>query len=243
MIYPHPLITGRLIKRYKRFLADIELDSGEVITTHCPNTGSMKHCAAAGSRVWLLDADLLGKHQRKYRYSWEWVEVAGRFRACINTTRANTLVAEALRDKRIPELAGDYRIQAEPKVVDGRLDFLLQANDDQQDVYVEVKTVTLLDELTGAVGAGSFPDAVTERGLKHLQRLSALRESGYRAVLLFCVAHEGIDSVSAAVKIDPNYAEMLKHVYAQGVEVLAYRVAFGEQPEVMWLKEPLPVII
>ncbi|MCD8523479.1 MAG: DNA/RNA nuclease SfsA [Saccharospirillaceae bacterium] len=228
MRYDAPLVGGRLIKRYKRFLADIVLDSGEEITAHCPNTGSMKHCAEPGSRVWLWDSLPSGAAaKRKYRYSWEWVEIAGRYKACINTARPNQLVAEALAAGRIAELAGEYQIQPEPRVADGRLDFLLQVpQPHERSVYVEVKSVTLLDHPDTDDGWGSFPDAVTVRGLKHLRRLAGLRQQGYRSVLLFCVPHEGIERVRPARVIDPAYAAALADVVEQGVEVLAYQARF-----------------
>ena len=237
MKYDEALVSGRLLRRYKRFLADIRLDDGQEVTAHCPNTGSMKHCADADSRVWLWDSH---NPKRKYQLTWEWVEVDGQFRACVNTARANQLVEEALKDGVISELAGDYDIRREPKVADGRLDFLLSAQQQgDADIYVEVKSVTLLSEETA--GLGTFPDAVTERGLKHLRRLQALKEEGYRAVLLFCVPHEGIERVQAAADIDPKYAAALAEVAAAGVEVLAYRVTFSEWD--MTLTTPLPVLI
>lgn len=244
MRYDAPLVGGRLIKRYKRFLADIVLDSGEEITAHCPNTGSMKHCAEPGSRVWLWDSLPSGAAaKRKYRYSWEWVEVAGRYRACINTARPNQLVAEALAAGRIAELAGNYQIRPEPGVEDGRLDFLLQAQQPQQlSVYVEVKSVTLLDHPDAGDGWGSFPDAVTVRGLKHLRRLADLRQQGYRTVLLFCVPHEGIRRVRPARMIDPAYAAALAEVSQQGVEVLACGVHFYADNNALELGLPLPVL-
>ena len=236
MKYDEALVSGRLLRRYKRFLADIRLDDGQEVTAHCPNTGSMKHCADADSRVWLWDSH---NPKRKYQLSWEWVEVDGQFRACVNTARANQLVEEALKDGVISELAGDYDIRREPKVADGRLDFLLSAQQKgDADIYVEVKSVTLLSEETA--GLGTFPDAVTERGLKHLRRLQALKEEGYRAVLLFCVPHEGIERVQAAADIDPKYAAALAEVASAGVEVLAYRVTFSEWG--MALTTPLPVL-
>ena len=238
MQYDRPLLTGRLIKRYKRFLADIMLDNGQQITAHCANTGSMKHCGAEGDRVWVYDSQ---NPQRKLPYSWEWVEVAQTYKACINTARANQLVEEALRQNLIPELAGPYQIQREPKVADGRLDFLLTDAENNKSIYIEVKSVTLLDDLINKTGVGSFPDAVTERGLKHLRRLLDLKQQGNRAVLLFCVPHEGISSVRTAHEIDLKYAEMLRTVYAEGVEVLAYRVKFSEQPHQMHLCTPLTV--
>ena len=237
MKYDEALVSGRLLRRYKRFLADIRLDDGQEVTAHCPNTGSMKHCADADSRVWLWDSH---NPKRKYQLTWEWVEVDGQFRACVNTARANQLAEEALKDGVISELAGDYDIRREPKVADGRLDFLLSAQQKgDADIYVEVKSVTLLSEETA--GLGTFPDAVTERGLKHLRRLQALKEEGYRAVLLFCVPHEGIERVQAAADIDPKYAAALAEVAAAGVEVLAYRVTFSEWD--MTLTTPLPVLI
>lgn len=238
MQYDRPLLTGRLIKRYKRFLADIVLDNGQHITAHCANTGSMKNCGIEGDRVWVYDSQ---NPKRKLQYSWEWVEVAQSYKACINTARANQLVEEALRQQLIPELAGPYQIQREPKVADGRLDFLLTDSENNKSIYIEVKSVTLLDDLANKTGIGSFPDAVTERGLKHLLRLLELKQQGNRAVLLFCVPHEGISSVRAAHEIDIKYAEMLSTVYAQGIEVLAYRVEFGERPETMRLVTPLRV--
>jgi len=237
MNYDAPLVSGRLLRRYKRFLADICLDDGTEVTAHCPNTGSMKHCADADSRVWLWDSN---NPKRKYQLTWEWVEVDGQFRACVNTARANQLVEEALQKGVISELAGDYQIHREPKVDDGRLDFLLYEQDSgEAAVYIEVKSVTLLSEQEP--GLGSFPDAVTERGLKHLRRLQALKEEGYRAVLLFCVPHEGIERVQAAADIDPAYAAALTEVAAAGVEVLAYRVTFSQRG--MALDTPLPVLL
>lgn len=232
MNYDLPLIEATLIKRYKRFLADVRLADGEEITVHCPNTGSMKNCAEPGWPVWLSDSQ---NPKRKYRYSWEWVGVQQQFKACVNTARANQLVAEALEQQVITELSDYQRIQSEPKVEDGRLDFLLHQDDGNDDpatkAYVEVKTVTLLDSQEDGqqAGSGSFPDAVTDRGLKHLKRLLALHQQGYRAVLLFCVAHEGIQCVRPADEVDAKYGAALREVMAQGVEVLAYRVHFDDQ--------------
>ena len=235
MIYDAPLVSGRLLRRYKRFLADIVLDDGCEVTVHCPNTGSMKHCADADSRVWLWDSL---NPKRKYQLTWEWVEVDGQYRACVNTARANALVAEALERGEIAELRDYAQIRREPKVEDGRLDFLL-TQDDGADAYVEVKSVTLLSN--SEAGLGQFPDAVTERGLKHLRRLQALKEQGHRAVLLFCVPHEGIERVQAAAAIDPAYARALDEVAAAGVEVLAYRVSFSEWG--MQLDQAIPVLL
>lgn len=226
-------MQGKLLRRYKRFLADVRLDSGDEITVHCPNTGSMRHCADPGSRIWLSDSR---NPARKYRFTWEWVEVQQRYRACINTQRANALLAEALQQQLITPLQAYDQWQREPRVDDGRLDFLL-TGEGVPDCYVEVKNVTLLE----GVGEGCFPDAVSDRGLKHLHRLAALRREGYRAVLFFCVAHEGINWVRAAEEIDPAYAHALREVQQQGVEIYAYRVRFGEQS--MTLADALTVVV
>jgi sugar fermentation stimulation protein A len=235
--YELPLIEGRLIKRYKRFLADIRLADGSEITVHCPNTGSMKRCAEPDSRVWLSDS---ANPKRKYQFTWEWVEVDEKYKACVNTARPNRLVEEALLARSIPQFTGDYQVVREPKVEDGRLDFRLDfaPAEGQTPTYIEVKSVTLLEQDNGL---GCFPDAVTARGLKHLQRLLVLHQEGHRAVLLFCVPHEGIQRVRAADHIDPAYAKALSEVVKQGVEVLAYSVKFDHAG--MTLLNEIPVDI
>jgi sugar fermentation stimulation protein A len=240
MDYERPLLTGKLIQRYKRFLADIELTSpkeraGEVVTAHCANTGSMTNCKDEGAKVWLFDSQ---NPKRKLPLSWEWVEVEGKFKACINTARANQLVKEALLNQQIKEVSvpsASY-LKSEPKVDEGRLDFLVSSDVDESLTYIEVKSVTLLEK-----GKGYFPDAVTSRGLKHLEVLTRLKSEGHRSILFFCVPHEGIKQVKVAEHIDPAYAEKLRQVMKQGVEVLAYQVAF--QPQGMVLKTALDVCI
>ncbi len=215
MKYPE-LIPGRLIKRYKRFLADVELESGEMVTAHCANTGSMLNCCDPGSRVWLLDSD---NPKRKLRYTWELVEVEGRHLACINTNRANHLVKEAILDCRVEELAGyDELFTERPYGVEkSRIDILLK-KEGSADCYVEVKNLTLLTE----DGVGVFPDAVTVRGRKHLRELIGVVEEGNRAVLLFNVAHTGIKRIAPAWDIDFKYSSTLQQAMELGVEVLAY---------------------
>lgn len=210
------LIEGRLIKRYKRFLADIKLLTGEVITAHCPNTGSMKNCGAPGSRVWLWDSK---NPKRKLQHTWELVEVSQSFLACINTHRANGLVKEAIEEARIPELMGyPTRLSEQKYGKEGsRIDLLLKGGG-LPDCYVEVKNVTQLVE----DGLGTFPDAVTTRGTKHLRELIDVVASGQRAVLFYNVAHTGIQRVSPAESIDPHYCETLTDAISKGVEVLAY---------------------
>ncbi len=234
MQYDRPLIQATLIKRYKRFLADVTLDDGSEITVHCPNTGSMKRCAEPGSRVWLYDSQ---SKTRKYQYTLEWVEVDGKYRACVNTARANQLVAEALEQGVISELKGYSDIKREPKVEDGRLDFLLTSETGER-CWVEVKSVTLLEE---DHGLGCFPDAVTERGRKHLNRLQALKDAGDRAVLLFCVPHEGIREVTVADHIDPAYGKVLREVQKGGVEIMAAAVEFADDDSGFAVKGLLPL--
>lgn len=249
MKYEQPLIPATLIKRYKRFLADVCLADGTEFTVHCPNTGSMKRCAEPGSRVWLSDSM---NPKRKYRYSWEWVEIDGQYRACVNTARPNQLIREALEQRLIPGLDAWSELVAEPKVEDGRLDFCLTDATGAR-CWIEVKSVTLLEkywpepEQLGTesnvlnTGLGCFPDAVTERGRKHLHRLAALRAEGDRAVMLFCVPHEGINRVTVAQHIDPKYAEVLRQVMGNGVEIMAAKVTFLEEDSGMVVSRLLPV--
>jgi len=245
MQYERPLLTGKLIKRYKRFLADIELTlpaerAGEIVTAHCANTGSMTNCKDEGAKVWLFDSQ---NPKRKLPLSWEWVEVEGQFKACINTARPNQLVKEALAENRIAEipLADVAQLKPEPKVDEGRLDFLVESA--EKKTYIEVKSVTLLGKEgeDSNEGMGYFPDAVTTRGAKHLEVLMRLVAEGHRCVMLFCVPHQGIQQVSPAQHIDPKYSAKLLEAKQAGVEVLAYSVKFDEQG--MQLDAPLPVII
>lgn len=210
------LIEGRLLQRYKRFLADVELDDGRRVTAHCPNTGSMRNCSTPGSRVWLQDS---GNPGRKYPLGWALVEVEERFLACIDTALANALVAEAIAQGVIVELAGYRRLRREVPYGEERSRIDLQLSEGSApDAWVEVKMVTLLEE----DGWGSFPDAVTTRGQKHLRELTVLAQAGQRAVLLFCVPHNGIRRVRPADGIDPDYGRLLRTAAEQGVEVLAY---------------------
>lgn len=251
MEYERPLLTGKLIQRYKRFLADIELvtpiaRAGEIVTAHCANTGSMTNCKDEGARVWLFDSQ---NPKRKLPLSWEWVEVEGQYKACINTARANQLVKEALLANAIKEInvpANDC-LKSEPKVDEGRLDFLVSSEQDDFQTYVEVKSVTLLgnENSPDEKNVGYFPDAVTSRGLKHLEVLLRLKKEGHRSILFFCVPHQGIKEVRVAEHVDPAYAKKLREVIAAGIEVLAYQVEFNNHSEQqgMVLKTALPVAV
>ncbi|WP_020683584.1 DNA/RNA nuclease SfsA [Marinobacterium rhizophilum] len=210
------LIEGRLVRRYKRFLADVELPDGRCVTVHCPNTGSMRNCAEPGSRVWLTDS---ANPKRKYPLGWELVEVEGRHLASVNTGRANSLVREAIEQGQIEPLAGYRSIRQEvPYGAErSRIDLLLSEGV-AADAWVEIKNVTLLE----SNGWGSFPDAVTLRGQKHLRELMLLAQQDVRAVLLFCVPHGGIERVRPADDIDPAYGRLLRQARDCGVELLAW---------------------
>jgi sugar fermentation stimulation protein A len=234
MKFPTPLIEGRLIKRYKRFLSDIELPNGEVVVAHCPNTGSMKRCQQEHARVWLSKSD---NPKRKLAYTWELVEVDEQYLACINTGYPNKLVGEAIANGVVTELVGYAEQKAEVKYGENsRIDWLLTGHDGHK-CYVEVKNVTLLEE----DGLGYFPDAVTDRGRKHLYELVKMVEEGHRAVMFFCVSHTGINSVTPAAHIDKKYAQAFVEVVEKGVEVIAYQVAIDSQE--MKIVRSVPVVM
>ena len=227
-----------LLRRYKRFLADIRLPDGRELTVHCPNTGSMKNCVVPDSPCWYSLSD---SKTRKYPQTLEVVTTPGGHLAGINTARTNELVAQALHAGVIAELRG-YQIQRREVVYGAeksRIDFLLsQHTEDARSCYLEVKNVTLME----SEGAGFFPDAVSARGSKHLRELCAMVEQGHRAVLLFCVQHTGIQSVRAAAHIDGVYAAGLAAARAAGVEVIAYAASIKPEQHSIALAHALPVL-
>jgi sugar fermentation stimulation protein A len=223
------MIEGRLLRRYKRFLADVELPGGEIITVHCPNTGAMTGCAEPGFRVWLSLSD---SKTRKYPHTWELVETANGM-ACIHSARANKVVKEAFVAGRIPGFENYPDIRTEVKYGQGsRADLLLQGPRGR--VFVEVKSVTLCD----SSGQGLFPDAVSERGRKHLRELADVQDEETRAVMFFCALHEGVERVSAAGQIDLKYRDTLEQVMTQGVEVQAWGASIA--PGGLRLQRQLP---
>ncbi|WP_394130434.1 DNA/RNA nuclease SfsA [Shewanella maritima] len=211
------LQSGRLIKRYKRFLTDIVTDGGQHITIHCPNTGSMRNCLFEGNRVWYSTSD---NPKRKYPHTFELMEDNQGHLIGINTGNANALAEQAINNGTIEELRDYEKLQREVKYGDekSRIDILLTSQL-RPKCYIEVKSCTLLED-----GQGYFPDAVTTRGQKHLRELMAMVQQGHRAVLLFVVQHGGISTVKAAAHIDPQYADLLMQALDKGVEVLAYKV-------------------
>lgn len=225
------LVEGRLIRRYKRFLADIRLNSGELVTAHCPNTGAMTGCAPEGARVWLSAST---DPRRKTPFTWELVEADGAM-VCIHSARANALVAEALESGVIGELADYPQWQREKRRPSGsRVDFYFPATAREPECLMEVKAVTL----HRGDGRGAFPDAVSERASRHVAELQEAAEQGMRAVLLFAVLHDGVSTVAPAADIDPQYAAALDRATAAGLEVRAYRAEIG--PDRLQLREPLP---
>lgn len=226
-----PLIAGILIKRYKRFLADIELADGTVITVHCPNSGSMKGCATPGSRVFLSRSPNPG---RKYPHTWELVEADG-YWAGINTGLPNHLTREAIENGTVTELQGYTHIRPEvPYGEHSRIDLLLERENCR--CFVEVKNVTLVEN-----GRALFPDAVTTRGQKHLNELMRVVREGARGVIFFTVQRGDGNSVSPADAIDPEYGRLLRLAVQNGVEALAYRAHVT--PDTITLTEPLHVLL
>ena len=208
MNYSKELVHGRLIKRYKRFLADIELDDGTEVVAHCTNSGSMKSCLEEGAEVYLSPAD---DPKRKTRYTWEMIRINGSW-VGIHTMRPNQIAVEALKNDEIPGLKGYSRVTPEVKVHDSRLDIM--AENDYEQCFLEVKNVTLKEG-----DYALFPDAITKRGQKHLETLARLKQEGFRAVMLYVVQRMDVQEFGPARHIDAQYAEMLQWAVQQGVEV------------------------
>lgn len=235
MRFAPPLQPARLIRRYKRFLADVELPDGSRTTVHCPNTGAMLGCATPGMAVYLSRA---ANPDRKYPLTWELVEALPRMWVGIHTGRTNALVREALLDGTLRELAGYRAIQGEVKLHQGfRVDFLLRDHGSRPDCCLEVKNVT------AAVtdGVALFPDAVSERASRHLRELMALVATGQRAALCYCVQRDDVKEVRPADEIDPVYGATLREALAAGVEVVAYGARVS--PMEVRLYRPVPVVV
>lgn len=209
------LYKGSLEKRYKRFFADVVLESGKRVVAHCPNTGTMESCYSVGSTVYLSHHP---DKNRKLHYTWQLTETDGGFIG-VNTGIANHIVAQAITAGKITELANYNQVSREVKYSNSRIDFLLENHPFLPDCYVEVKNVTLFNnsELL-------FPDTVTERGLKHLNSLQSLVDKGYRAIIFFLVNRPEGDYFTVAEKKDPLYASALRKYYFSGLEVVVYRV-------------------
>ena len=225
MKYTPALQPATLLKRYKRFLADLQLNDGTEFTAHCANTGKMTGCAEPGFNAFYSTSD---NSKRKYPHSLELTQNTLSQLICVNTAVANKVVEEAINNQVITELNGYEQLQSEVKYgsENSRIDFLL-TSDNKPACYVEVKSVTLLSETAPHSGLGYFPDAQTVRGQKHIRELIEMIEQGHRAVLLFAVLHQGINTVSAASHIDKKYSDLLNQAIKKGVEVYAYKASIS----------------
>jgi len=216
MDFPTPLIPGRLIKRYKRFLADIALDDGREVTAHCANPGAMLGLNMEGLRVWVEPND---DPKKKLKFGWRLVEFSDEGHwAGIDTSVPNRVVGEALAAQRVPDLADYGTVRPEVRYgTNSRIDFLL-SQDGLPDVYVEVKNV----HLSRTPGLAEFPDSVTKRGAKHLDEMSAMVAQGHRAVMLYCIQRTDCDRLSLAEDLDPGYCAAFERARDAGVEALAW---------------------
>ena len=235
MKFASPLIRGRLIKRYKRFLADVKLDDGTTITCTCPNTGSMLGLTGPGAIVWLSQSD---NPTRKYRHTWEMIENdagAGPTLVGINTVHPNKIVAQAIEAGRMAPLKGYQSLKREQKYgANSRIDILLE-DDTKGRAYVEIKNVHLMRQ----AGLAEFPDSVTERGAKHLAELAEMARAGHRAVMVYLVQRADANALSLAADIDPGYAHAFTSAAAAGVEALAYRCRLS--PDEIVIDRKIPV--
>lgn len=228
MQFLKPLVHGKLIKRYKRFLADVELDSGELVIAHCTNSGSMKTCIEENAEVYLTYVD---DPKRKTQYTWEMIKINGDWIG-INTGIPNVLAYEAIRDQKIDGLNTYTEVKREVKFEDSRFDVF--AKNAFEDCFIEVKNVSM------KVGEyARFPDAVTTRGRKHLETLIRVKKSGMRAVMLYVIQRSDVSIFGAAYDIDPAYAHALKKAADNGVEIFAYQAEV--KPEGIELMKQLPV--
>ena len=236
MQFPKALVRGTLVKRYKRFLADVELADGGVVTAHCPNPGSMMGLKDPGAEVWISPVD---DPNRKLRYTLELVRTPGSL-VGVNTGHPNRLARDAIEAGLVTELAGYFDIRREVRYgVNSRIDLLLEAPA-QPPCYVEVKNVTLKRD-SHIPGLAEFPDAVTRRGAKHLVELTAMVRQGGRAVMLYIAQREDCDRLAVADDIDPAYGKAFSEALAAGVEAICY--ACTVRPEGIELDKPLPVVI
>ena len=234
MQFTPSLQRATLVQRYKRFLADVITPDGTELTLHCPNTGAMTGCATPGDTVWYSTSE---NSKRKYPHTWELTQTQTGALICVDTLWANRLTKEAIEQGRVSELSGYSTLRSEVKygAERSRIDFMLQA-DSRPDCYIEVKSVTLAEK-----DFGYFPDAITERGQKHLRELMSVAAEGKRAVIFFAVLHSAITRFSPARHIDAKYAQLLFEAQRKGVEILVYKAELSADS--MTLIEPLTVTL
>lgn len=227
--YPAPLLPGRLVRRFKRFLAEVDLANGQRVLAHCPNSGSMLGCLEEGARVYVSHSPAPG---RRTAYGWEMIEINGAW-VGINTGLPNRLVALAAELRALPCFGDALEVRREVKVsAHSRLDLLVQR--ERGPLYVEVKNVTLVQE-----GQARFPDAVTSRGAKHLEEMMALVHSGQPAAMVYLVQRQDADSFAPAAAIDPLYARLLAQALAAGVDAWVVQARVSPQAVRLWRQLPL----
>ncbi|MCW3788824.1 DNA/RNA nuclease SfsA [Plebeiibacterium sediminum] len=230
MKFKSKLVPGKLIRRYKRFLTDVELEDGSTVIAHCTNSGSMKTCIEEGAPVYLTQHN---DPKRKTQFTWEMIFINNHWIG-INTSVPNILVYEAVRDQIIPQLNMYTNVKREVKFGDSRFDVF--AENEAEKCFIEVKNVTLREG-----NKATFPDAVTTRGLKHLNTLIEVKKAGMRAVMFYVIQRQDIESFSPAKDIDPKYAEGLKEAINNGVEVIPYMA--NVTPEKIELLKEIPFYI
>jgi len=209
MVFRKKLVHGKLIKRYKRFLADVELEDGSIVTAHCTNSGSMKTCLEEGAPVYLSPVD---DPKRKTRFTWEMIFINNGW-VGINTLIPNILVFDALKANEIEKLAGYTSIRREVKFGDSRFD--IYAENDHEQCFIEVKNVTMKDGRYAC-----FPDAQTTRGKKHLETLMDVKKQGMRAVMIYVIQRKDVEIFTPARDIDPEYSKTLVKAFNSGVEII-----------------------
>ena len=227
MDFNSPLVPGKLLRRYKRFLADVELSDGSVVIAHCTNSGSMKSCLEEGAPVYLSPVN---DPKRKTKFTWEMIFMNGDWIG-INTSHPNQIAYEAISQGKIPELSGYTDVKREVKFGDSRFD--VHAQNEKESCFVEVKNVTYKEG-----DYALFPDAVTTRGLKHLNTLKEAKAAGHRAVMLYIIQRGDVEIFALAKAIDPAYAQGLKDAFSAGVEILPYQAKVS--PEQITLSRKLP---
>ncbi len=227
MEFEKQLVKGTLIKRYKRFLADVALDSGEIVTAHCTNSGSMKTCLQEGAPVMLTPVD---DPKRKTKFTWEMIMIDGQW-VGINTSLPNQSVYEWVKNGVLEELNGYTHVKREVKFGDSRFDVM--AENDTERCFIEVKNVTMK-----AGRFARFPDAKTTRGKKHLETLVQVKQAGMRAVMVFVIQRMDVEIFGPAWDIDPDYAQTLSDAYQKGVEIIPVQVKVTPQNITFWRKLP-----
>ena len=233
MRFQTPLIHGILLRRYKRFLADVRLPDGREVVAHCPNPGAMTGLCDVGATVWLEPNN---DPKKKLKYGWRLIEVDGGVLTGIDTAVPNRVVGEALRAAKVAQLAAYGTVKSEVKYGENsRIDFLLtQAG--LPDAYVEVKSVTL----RRAADLAEFPDCVTTRGAKHLRELGDMVLQGHRAVMLYLLQRGDCNRFAVAADLDPAYGVAYQAARAIGVEMICYGTDIS--PEGVWLADPVPLV-